>query len=156
MSALQSFHINYIDSNQLVSILHKLTALPRLFSLSFIIDDIHENIDQIYQLILALPTLKSISLIINSIDSHINLVTYNKKRQSTIEYLSINHRITIDQVFDILAYTPQIYHLNVRQIEMYSRHIHLESLMELENLTRISIQTFNRNLKQFLAKYLVN
>ncbi|CAF4498190.1 unnamed protein product [Rotaria sp. Silwood2] len=104
MSSLESLHIFYIDLNQLVPILNKLTALSRLFSLSIIIDDTDENVDQIYQLILALPKLKSISLTINSIDSQINLLTYTKKQQSTIEYLSINHRITIGQLFDILAY----------------------------------------------------
>ncbi|CAF3460830.1 unnamed protein product, partial [Rotaria sp. Silwood2] len=149
MSSLESLHIFYIDLNQLVPILNKLTALSRLFSLSIIIDDTDENVDEIYQLILALPKLKSISLTINSIDSQINLLTYTKKQQSTIEYLSINHRITIGQLFDILAYTPQVRHMNVRQTEMHSRRIHLESPIKLTNLTHISIKNFDGNLNQF-------
>ncbi|CAF4988972.1 unnamed protein product, partial [Rotaria sp. Silwood1] len=112
-------------------------------------DDTDENVGEICQLILALPKLKSISLTINSIDSQINLLTYTKKRQSTIEYLSINSRITIGQIFDILAYTPQIHHMHVRQTEMYSRRIHLESPIKLTNLTHISIHKFDGNLNQF-------
>ncbi|CAF1486047.1 unnamed protein product, partial [Rotaria sp. Silwood1] len=144
-----SFYFYEIDLNQFVPTRNKLTALPCLFFLSIIIDDTDENVGEIYQLILVLPKLKSISLTINSIDSQINLLTYTKKRQSTIEYLSINSRITIGQIFDILAYTPQIHHMHVRQTEMYSRRIHLESPIKLTNLTHISIHKFDGNLNQF-------
>ncbi|CAF3951190.1 unnamed protein product, partial [Rotaria sp. Silwood1] len=149
MSSLQSLHIYDIHSNLLVPILDKLTALPRLFSLSFIIANTYENIDHIYQLIFALPKLKSISLTINSIHSQSNLLTYTKKRQNTIEYLSINHQISVDQLFDILTYTLHICRLKVHETEIYNRHIHRELPIELINLRHISIGKFNGNLNHF-------
>jgi hypothetical protein len=152
-SVLEFIVLNQLEPDILISVLSKLSCLPRLFSLTIkMIDDLKE-LNDIYQIILTLPMLKYYKFQTRSIDESISLPIAGTNQQlSTIEYLIINHCYTFYGLSAILSYTPQLRHLSL----LYTDEIHLNlgmilpmtltnfkcSFFHMEFLTLEQIETF--------------
>jgi hypothetical protein len=127
----------------------KLACLPRLFSLTIDTWNASENLNDIYQLLFALSTLKQCRFIFDIKDDPISLPMATNEQQSPIEYFSIYHPCTLNELFTILSYTPQLRYLKL----FYDIHIDtsIESIspITLSNLTDISIPMADVKFDEF-------
>ncbi|CAF1044257.1 unnamed protein product [Rotaria sp. Silwood1] len=147
LMCLESLSIRQKLDN-LISILLNLAYLPRLFYLTIDISNNSKNINDIYQLIFTLPILKS--LIIRS--GHyikISLPMVTNQRLSTIEYLSIDHSWTYNELFSITSYTPQLRRLQLCNAYDFHRNIQTILPNKLLKLTDISIPTDSLKFHEF-------
>jgi hypothetical protein len=144
---LESFVINWIDSNLVIPLLVNLASLPRLVSLTIGTEETTKIIDDIYRLIFALPALKYNSFSTTNWRPSISLPMATNRQFSTIETLVINHHCTFDDLAYLTSYTPKLRHLNVSETSIIDSDIETMLPMNLPNLTDIHIDlhsmTFN-------------
>ncbi|CAF4292377.1 unnamed protein product, partial [Rotaria sordida] len=103
-NCLESLMFNSIEPDVLISVLPKLTCLPRLFSLTIGTWSIQNDLGDIYRLIFNLKKLKYIkftSMDSNDYDIIISLPIVTNEQISSIEYLNINHACAFDEIFAI-------------------------------------------------------
>jgi hypothetical protein len=133
---LQSIILRGLDTKNSVMPLFYLTSLPHLFSLTIYIDAQGDcDLRNIYRMIFSFPSLKynKVSLFSCPIVEHTNTfipVAINEKF-STIEYLIINYRCNLDDIFYMLYHTPRLRHLTCRKL--------LESLNDFRNANPIML-----------------
>jgi hypothetical protein len=148
---LESLVLNKIKSDQLIKLFLKLTVLTCLISLSVQLDDDNPRINNIYQLIFCLHFLKYNHLAIKKFDDRFILLSNEKNEQfSSIEYLNIEHYITLKNLMSLLSHTPGFRHLICEQLfPSHENNYGREMLIILPNLTHISIQMCNLSFDQF-------
>jgi hypothetical protein len=142
---LESLVLNGIKLDQLLPLLIDSMDLPRLVSLNIRLIGDYEDLDHIYQLIFKLPSLKymKFSLVIDKRIDLLPIATHD--RISTIEHLNINHGCTLDELNDILSYTPQLHRLTCKRLSDSESTF----TSKLFNLTYISINNCDFNFDEF-------
>ncbi len=142
---LQSLVLGSIEPDNLISLLPKLTLLPRLFSLNIHTPSTLKNLTNTYQLIFDLPKLRYLNFSIEECaDPNIIISLPNDtiKQTSPIEYLSIGHPCTFNELVAVISYTPQLYRLNFTEISNNDLNTNILSPITLANLTSIYMHVY--------------
>jgi hypothetical protein len=109
---LESIGLFEVSVYNLTGILFQLKSLSRLSKLIIHLDtadDSYIDLSEIYRMVLRLPSLKYSSLLLLA-DNNINalvLIAINE-RYSTLEYLSMGHNYTLNELICILCHTPRL------------------------------------------------
>ena len=144
-SRLESIVLNGIKWNQLLPLLIDCMKLPRLFSLNIRLIGPYDELDDVYQCIFKLPFLKYIKVSV-VIDNTIGLLPISTSEQiSTIQYLNINHKCTLDELFVLLSYTSHLHHLTCERLSQSE----ITFSCVLSNLIHVSITDCNLNFDEF-------
>ncbi|CAF4174433.1 unnamed protein product [Rotaria sordida] len=151
-NCLESLIFYLIEPDILISIVSKLTYLPRLFSLTIDTWPIQNDLGDIYRLIFNLQKLKYIKFkAMESRDSDItiSLPIATNEQICSIEYLIIDHPCAFDELFTIISYTPQLRHLKF--LNLTDRNINIRSIKPiiLSNLTYLSIYIYEILFDEF-------
>ena len=149
---LESVDLNEPRTEQFLMLLFCLKSLPRLSSLSTILVSRRiDDLGDIYRMIFSLPTLKYNRLMMDYDDMeealNISLPLAINESLSTIEYLIIDHNCTVQQLFSIIAHTPQLRHLICKNL-IGSRTVN-ERQVALSNLKYLSIRCDFISLAEF-------
>ncbi|CAF0950484.1 unnamed protein product [Adineta steineri] len=131
------FHSDELDI--LISVLSKLTHLPRLFSLTINIGNISADLTDIYRSIFDLPKLKYVKFIAMGPEVSVSLPCCIHKQVNNIKHLIMNHSITLNNLFSILSYTTQVENLSFTHKMCRTFDTALMSPIMLPNLTYLSI-----------------
>jgi hypothetical protein len=144
---LKSIVIYGINENQLISLISMLTHLS---SLAIDLEDNPVDPGNLYSLIFRLPLLKYIKLSFKEYDGFILLPFATSDQFSTIEYLVIDHPFQIDQLVNILSYTPQLCRLSCKnsRLESNGNYQNLVSI-RLPKLTQISLRECDISFDEF-------
>ncbi|CAF0796275.1 unnamed protein product [Adineta steineri] len=108
---LESFTLSNVKSENLISILTNLAFLPRLFSLNVTCIDKIRSRSFIYYLIISLPVLKYCQLYIDIWNEDFDYLIPNN-RYSSLEYLTIGTKCSLNELCELLIYTPQLKRLS--------------------------------------------
>jgi hypothetical protein len=149
---LESLVLHRIKSDKLISVLTGLSSLPRFSSLKIHLDDQLDSVGNIYQLIFRLPFLKYNKLSLDHDIPYQILVpplNYNIDQISNIEYLSINHSCTLNDITNILYHTPRLSRLSCKILDKSDRQSDQELNIMLPNLRYISIGSCNILFEHF-------
>ncbi|UJR19435.1 hypothetical protein I4U23_022565 [Adineta vaga] len=151
---LESITLKKISLDRLIILLLYLNSLPRLFSLSIELNDTSiDNLTDVYRLIFSLPFLKSNTLSILTFGDNIQyniFIPFTIQHQfSAIEYLSLNHNCTIDELLSILHYTPRLRYLTCRYLTKTDSIIDIKPIVKLFNLTYLCICDCQLNFDEF-------
>ncbi|CAF4226281.1 unnamed protein product [Rotaria sp. Silwood2] len=131
---LESLVLTDFETTILISLLMKLTCLPRLFSLTICTFDTFDELSEIYCLIFALPKLIYIKCSPMESIVAVSLPIATNQKSSTIEYIVVDHCCTFNEFCTILSYVPQLRHCHCK--EVYD-----DNLINLD--TRLQIRLFN-------------
>jgi hypothetical protein len=138
-SRLESLVFIGIKPNYLFRRLKVLTTLPRLFSLALGIGYNLEGFSFMYRLIFKFPVLKHITISSDAYEPFIPLRIATKYQFSTVEYLTINHSCSLNDLVRILSYTPRLKRLTCKELIRSNENIAREIILNLSNLTHIRI-----------------
>jgi hypothetical protein len=108
---LEAITLDNVSSDNLISILTSLASLPRLFSLTITSIDKIESRDIVYCLIIRLPALKYCKLSLDVWKQDFDL-SLNNNEYSPIEHLVIETKCNLNELFELLTYTPQLNRLS--------------------------------------------
>jgi len=141
---LQSIVCWLMEIDILRLMMPRLASLPSLISLFINTDNTLNDLYEIYYLIFDLSKLKYFKFTATSTDNSdiiISLPNANENSISPIEYLIIDHPCTFNELFSIISYTPQLYHLSFIETGDYDNgNLNIPDF--LPNLTYISIESF--------------
>ncbi|CAF1134371.1 unnamed protein product [Rotaria sordida] len=113
---LESLVLIEFKTTILISLLMKLTCLPRLFSLTIRTFDTWYELSEIYYLIFALPKLIYIKCSPSEVGGAISLPIATNQKSSTIEYIVIDHFCTLPELCAILSHIPQLRYCHFREV----------------------------------------
>jgi hypothetical protein len=132
-------------------------SLPHLLSLTIHIDGQEDyDLNNIYRMIFSFPSLKYIKVSLfpsntedddsdnseaKTADIRIPLCIYEKS--STIQYLIINHRCNLEELFSIISHTPQLRRLTCRNLLEAQNDLSNTNQITLFNLTHVYIDIVN-------------
>jgi hypothetical protein len=110
-----------------------------------------------YRMIFSLPSLKynELSLFLfdndgdDDDDVNIFLPLVANEQFSTIEYLVINHKCTIDELLSMLSHTPRLRHLACDNLVEFEYPIRTEHSIVLSNLTYLRFDAFFGDFDDF-------
>jgi hypothetical protein len=141
---LQSIILKSVDTDNCMMSLFYLKSLPRLFVLTIYINEReHCNLNGIYRRIFAFPSLKysKISLVSHSQREHtlVSIPLAINEKFSTVEYLIIDHRCHLDELFYMLSHTPRLRQLTCRNLVESWHTFRNKNQIILSNLTHIYI-----------------
>ncbi|UJR20059.1 hypothetical protein I4U23_023193 [Adineta vaga] len=139
LTQLSTLILNHIEANYIESMLNHLLSLPSLSSLTIVsIDNIIDK-NNIYYKLLRLLKLKYCQLCIELLQCPKSfLVPINEF--STIEYFFINHEISIDQLFILLSYVPQLRRLSLGNLRESKVNQIGKHSINLNHLTNVSLK----------------
>jgi hypothetical protein len=109
---LETLILDRIELIYLENLLHDLTSLPYLCSLTIIHDSFHSDKNILYHLIFQLPVLKYCKLLFNGGFGSDLLPTFNNE-YSPIEHLFMKGGCKLEQLAAILSYIPQLRRLSI-------------------------------------------
>ncbi|CAF0808945.1 unnamed protein product, partial [Adineta ricciae] len=136
---LEMLVFNQIKSKYLINILHYLSYLPDLKSLTIIPADELSNRNEVLVKILSLPGLKYCKMSLKE-RSGINPLTIPSTITSPLEHLVIDHDMNFRQLKSLLSYVPQLRHLTCYSV-VSSYSSSSETFTDLLcNLTHVSLQ----------------
>ncbi|CAF0952728.1 unnamed protein product [Rotaria magnacalcarata] len=140
-----------------MSVLIKLSSLPRLKSLTINMHDISIDLASIYKLILKLSILTYYKLSIDATNLFISLpiATNQHKQQSAIESLIIDHRCSFDKISAIISFTLQLRRLKLIHGFNHPFNKELIPSIMLENLSYLSLDIYGvkfYDFKTFIRK----
>jgi hypothetical protein len=141
LDRLESLVLSKAEPKILFSLLSNLISLPRLFSLTINMWDRCDELDDIYKLIFVLPKLKYFKCLAEDSDLSISIPFALKNEFSRIEYLNIHHSFTLNELENILSYTPQLRRLNLSHLNNSNSIIEPISPIKLSNLIHIYFDT---------------
>ncbi|CAF3666280.1 unnamed protein product [Rotaria sp. Silwood1] len=140
LDRLESLVLIGFETTKLLSLLLKLTCLPRLFSLTIYIFDTLEEFSEIYRLIFVLPKLKYIKCSSSEFRVSVSLPIATNQEFSTIEHIVIDHSCTLNEFYIIVSYLPQLRRCHFEEIYDDNQiNIHTILQIRLFNLTYISL-----------------
>ncbi len=149
LNCLESIVLNGINSNGVFSCFHRLMSLPRLFSLTLQIDGDLPEVQAVYQFLYNLSVLKYCKISSKSVTKDRWSCSSAKDRYiNSIEHLVIDHDCTIDELFNILSYTPRLCYLNCKSVRILYP-LRRNVLINLCNLRYISINNFDVDFDKF-------
>jgi hypothetical protein len=146
---LQAIILKEISSFQLLIVLFYLKSSSRLTSLKVRLNDCFSDLGEIYRIIFHLSTLKYLEMISPDPDCDqldITLPMAYDGEFSSIEYLGIYHPCKLDQLINILSYTPRLTHLNCSTLEKPDDE---DISFKLSNLTHLTLRIYYINFIEF-------
>jgi len=148
---LESVVLSGVSDYKLLLILCSLNSLPRLFSLTMLLEeDSYYNISDIYRIIFRLPSLKFNKLSLADVEeTNIFIPMAINKTFSTIEHLVINHCCNLDELTSILCHTPHLRYLTCEQLVETDEISKKEVRLALSNLTRACFHNCNVDFDAF-------
>jgi len=150
LNHLESIVFGELNSEILVSVLIKLTSLPRLFSLTMHMPDGLENPNEIYRLLFNLPMLKYYKFTRGDPYLSVSLPLATNEQISSIEHLDIEHYFNLNELSIITSYTPQLRHLRfMHELDGDQNLNGIIPSMTLSNLTYLSIYESNLTFDTF-------
>ncbi|UJR14359.1 hypothetical protein I4U23_001355 [Adineta vaga] len=144
---LETLVLKNINADQLIPILSNLISLTRLFSLTIYLNDVHQDLGNIYQLIFHLPVLKSIRILARKYPIFTEILSTTNQPCTSIESMTINHRCTYSIIQSFFSITPHLSHLICE--ELLSSSLLYPSIV-LSKLTHISIGNCKLSFTQFI------
>ncbi|CAM4985549.1 unnamed protein product, partial [Rotaria socialis] len=148
--------LHNVQSDILISVLIKLSSLPRLKSLTINMFDISIDLANIYQLVFKLSILTYYKLSIHATNLFISLpIATNQQQQSAIESLIIDHRCSFDELSAIISFTLQLRRLKLTHGFNHPLNKELIPSIMLENLTYLSSDIYGvefDGFKTFIRK----
>ena len=105
---LESLILHEIQYNEILTILPSLTHLPQLFSLTISLDNVLNDIKEIYSLIFRLPMLKYNKLSGEKLYQADFIPIVINEQSSSIECLVINYDCRLQELYAILSCTPKL------------------------------------------------
>jgi hypothetical protein len=146
---LQSLILKPISTYKCLILLFYLKSLPNLSSLSICLDNCFYDLGDIYQMIFHL-SLKYFRI---AVPRHaglcITIPIAGQNQFSSIEYLVIYHRCTMNELTNILSYTPRLSHLFCFNIIEPHYHIKSELIVKLNSLTHLTLTLYNFEFDEF-------
>jgi hypothetical protein len=147
---LQSIILNPISTYKFSILLFYLKSLPNLSSLSVCLNNCFYNLGDIYQVIFHLR-LKYFRI---AVPQHpylcITIPIADQNQFSSIEYLLIYHRCTLNKLTSILFHTPRLSHLHCFNINKSEYNDIKSTLMiKLNNLTHLAMTLYNLKFDEF-------
>lgn len=136
-SRLESLELGCINSNAFVPLLVGLLTLPRLLSLSIQVDDEPEEMANIYQVILNMPILKYSKISFYAFETSIPLPMATNGQFSRIKYLNIDHPCALNDLINILSYTPQLRRLVCEKLDEWDDFVPRSDPLPMSHLTHI-------------------
>jgi len=149
-SRLESIILNSISLQTFSILLFYLKSLPCLSSLSVCLTDCSYDIGIIYQMIFYL----SLNYFRIAAPKHehlcVTIPIAAENQFSSIKYLIIYHRCTLNQLIQILSHTPCIHHLHCFQIvESYNNNVKSKLTIKLHNLTYLAMTLYDIEFDEF-------
>jgi len=138
---LESLIIIGIPEKILYSLLANLSSLPRLFSLTIDTQYTLDDFSDVYRLAFTLPKLKYIKCTAGVYTLCDLLPMATDEQFSSIEYLSINHSCTFNELCTLISYLPELHRLTFLgpNDDDDDSSIEVIQSMELSNLTYLNI-----------------
>ena len=141
---LESLVLDKISTFKLVVLLFYLKSLPRFFSLTINLGYCFDDLGDIYQIIFHLPFLKYLKIDISEYDQlNITVPIAVGEQFSPIESLVICHCCPLDELTDLLSYTPRLSHLYCSNVVQSDNEIKFDVLMKLTNLIHLTVGIIN-------------
>jgi hypothetical protein len=148
-SRLESLILNEIASDIVVPFFNGLISLPRLSSLILQFDPNFQNLRRFYRMMLNLPVLKYSKISSKSSSEYLlSSPTLDYGCISSLKHLIINHNCTINELLNILAYTPRLCYLTCKSIHKSAVKTRDVSI-NLFNLKYISFDNHNAYFNEF-------
>jgi hypothetical protein len=111
------------------------------------------DLRDIYRMIFSLPSLKCNKLssccLVDDDDMDVFMPLAVNEQLSTIEYLVINHRCSLNELFSILSHTPRLRHLICNNLVELCDPARIEQSILLSNLTYIRFDSFLGDFDSF-------
>jgi hypothetical protein len=147
---LESLVLKDISIYKLLIHLFYLKSVPYLSSLNISLEDCYDNLGDIYRMIFHLSLLKYFKLKISEAEQlEINIPIASNDHFSSLKYLAIHHCCTLNQLNDLLSYTPQLSHLDCSNIIAPEDDIESEGFIKLMNLVHLTIGIYDIPLDEF-------
>ncbi|CAF1439259.1 unnamed protein product [Rotaria sordida] len=147
---LQSIIFHEILMSKFTVLLFYLKSLPCLFSLTVYPYCVDNDLADIYHMIFQLKFLKYFQMKIDNDETfNIDMSIINNKEFSTIKYFIIYHSISLDELIDLLFYTPQLIHLSCFGIIDRYDDIKPKKIIKLNNLQHLTISIYHLNFDKF-------
>ncbi|CAF3192332.1 unnamed protein product, partial [Rotaria sp. Silwood2] len=148
LTRLESLTINNIESDYFEGVINHLFSLPSLSSLVITSIDYITNQNDIYQKIFRLPTLKYCQILCETL-KHLRAMSIATNEFSSIEYLVINNKVSIDQLYSLLPYVPQLRRLSLGHLcEPRWSRTDMNSII-LNYLTYVSLELYSVSFDNF-------
>ncbi|CAF2946029.1 unnamed protein product [Rotaria sp. Silwood2] len=148
-NCLESLIIDICESTRLIAILINLSCLPRLFSLTIELPCSTKILNDTYRIIFTLSTLKTCRLKGWKNEESISLPMASNQKLNTLKYLTIDHHCTLNELYIIISYTPQLHRLNLLYDFEIDSNIKTILPIKLSNLTSISLHMNRVNFDEF-------
>jgi hypothetical protein len=148
LTQLTTLIIDNIESNYIQEIVNHLSSLPILSSLTITSIGYIKNQNDVYKKIFRLPGLKYCQMLIDTRQHLLPLYTATNKF-SSIEYLVINNKVSLNQVDSLLSYVPQLRRLSFGHLNG-SRGIRIhKTSISLNYLTDVSLELYDVSFNDF-------
>ncbi|CAF0992340.1 unnamed protein product [Adineta steineri] len=151
LTQLTTLILNNIEANFIEPIVNQLSSLPVLSSLTIVSISNIITKNNLYSKLFQLPKLKYCQIDIELLDIP-KKFTIATNEFSTIEWLIINHRISIDKLLILLTYVPQLRRLSIDQLVQSEFDQLSKTSTNLNYLTNVSLKFafhFNVPFQQF-------
>jgi hypothetical protein len=146
---LESLILNQISTYKVPILLFYLKSLPYLSALSIRFIECYQNIGNIYQMIFHLPLKYFRVSVPGGPELGITIPIAAQDQFSSIEYLLIYHRCTLNQLTNIISHTPRLSYLNCFNIIDSDDNIKSELMIKLNNLVRLTIALYDLEFNEF-------
>ncbi len=150
LNHLESINVKQTSTFKFVVLLFYLRSLPRLFSLTAFLDRCDNDLGDIYQMVFRLPFLKYLKFEISDYKSAgLTISRATSEEHTSIEYLSFYHYLTLNQLIDLLSYTPRLTNLYNYSIMKSGEIFQSEILMRLTSLVHLNICIHHLTFDEF-------
>jgi len=150
---LESIVFSEISIFKLLIFLFHLKSLPRLFSLSIRLFQCYDNLGDIFGILFRFPVLKYLKFEISANeDLHLKIPI---GQYSPIEYLAIHFYCTLNELTDLLSYTPRLTRLSCLNLVGSETNIKFEVLTKLTNLVHLNVSINDVEFDEF-ERFLLN
>ena len=143
---LESFTLKNAKSDNLIRILSTLTFLPHLYSLTITSIEHIVSPNVVYSLIMLLPVLKYCKLSFDFWNRHVEL-SLSDGEYSPIESLTLDATCNLDELVELLNYTPQLTRL-LCKVSTLNSSLSQTSVL-LTNLTNLCIKLEDTSFDEF-------
>ena len=149
---LESLVFDRISTFKFLVLLFYLKCLPRLFSLTVKLSEFSDELGDVYQILFRLPFLKYLKIDLTEYEqSNIVIPIAVDGQFSSIEYLIIEHHCSLNELTDLMSYTPRLSHLSLICIYLDESdgEINSEVLKKLMNLVHFTSSIYNCQFDEF-------
>ncbi|CAF1494211.1 unnamed protein product [Adineta ricciae] len=138
---LESINVRNIPILQLRVLLSQLKSLPRLFSFQIYFHTVDNYLVDVYQSVFKLRFLKYLKIVVSQYRKENFLLPMATAEQYTsIEFFSFCHRLSLEELINLLSYTPRLTHLHCSFIERIGYINPKEIVMNMNHLVYFNLR----------------